>query len=533
MGRCRFGNRFGEGPNFAIDVRYPLGIQDFRRLRTDGYAYVDKTRQIVGMLNAGAALLLSRPRRFGKSLTVSTLAELYGGASARSLFAGLWAGEHWDFARMERPVIWLKFDDFDSSGSLEPALARELRYVARRLGHTLGDATESPSALLRELIDLAAGSHPSGRCVVLFDEYDKPIVDYLDDAVRAERNRVLLKRSYGLLKGMGDRLELLFLTGVSAFSKVSIFSDLNHVVNLTLDPRASDVVGITVRELERQFSAELDATGVPRETVRRWYNGYSWGGPSDERVYNPWSLFNFLGTGEVTNYWFQTGTPTWLVRLMRDRSQYDPTGIEATRVDLTGFTVDAIDTTTALFQTGYLTVANVRPGLDSVYTLDYPNVEVRQSLETMLLASYLEVHDRETRTPVHVIAGAFRQSDLPTVFAELNALLASVPYGMWQRGDEGIFHAVVHLTFSLIGSASVPKCTRVTVGVTRWSKRRRTCTCWSSSAIVRSRRRWHRSARGYLEAYAASAETRVAVGVTFGSEARAIVDWGVEEVSCA
>ncbi len=509
-------------------MRYPLGIQDFRRLRTDGYAYVDKTRQIIGMLDAGVALFLSRPRRFGKSLTVSTLAELYGGERGRPLFEGLWAESNWDFAKMERPVIWLKFNDLDPVNGFEPALVRELHYLAERMGHELDRTIEEPSQLLRRLIDKASGSHPSRRCVVLFDEYDKPIVDYLDDIELAEKNRASLKRFYGVLKGAGSQLQLIFLTGVSAFSKVSIFSDLNHVVNLSLDPVAHTVVGITAAELEGAFAAQLDVTDVPRDTIRQWYNGYSWGGASEERVYNPWSMFNFLRTRELENYWFSTGTPTWLVRLLRDRGRYDPAGVIAGRLDLTGFRVDDIDTTAALFQTGYLTVASSLSG--SEYMLDYPNLEVRQSLARMLLASYLGVHDRETRAPVRAISSAFRQNDLATVFAELNALLAGVPYDLWQRGDEGILHAIVHLTFSLVG---VEVRSEVHTSKGRCDSLVETATHVYALEFKRDRAVAEALAqvreRGYLVPYAASAKTRVAVGVAFDSAARGIGDWGVEE----
>ena len=510
-------------------MRYPLGIQDFRRLRTDGYAYVDKTRHIIEMMDAGVALFLSRPRRFGKSLTVSTLAELYGGERGRPLFDGLWAERHWDFAKMERPVIWIKFNDIDTANGFEPALRRELHYLAERLGHTLDIAIKEPSQLLRRLIDKLARTHPSGRCVVLFDEYDKPIVDYPDDVSTAEDNRTSLKRFYSVLKGAGDQLELLFLTGVSAFSKVSIFSDLNHVVNLSFHHYAHTIVGITGAELEANFSNELDATGVPRDTIRQWYNGYSWGGTEDERVYNPWSVFRFLNTRELDNYWFSTGTPTWLVRLMRDCGQFDPKGTVAGKLELTGFRIDDIDTTAALFQTGYLTVASALPGAD--YVLDYPNREVRQSLERMLLASYLEVHDRETRVPVNTIAEAFRQNDLATVFTELGALLAGVPYDLWQRGDEGIFHAITHLTFSLIGlqvrsevHTSRGRCDAVVETETHVYalefKRDRPV----AEALTQVYE------RGYMEAYAASAKTRVAVGVIFAAAARGISGWGAEEM---
>lgn len=510
-------------------MRYPLGIDDFRRLRIDGYSYVDKTRLIIGMLDAGVALFLSRPRRFGKSLTVSTLAELYGGEEAKSLFAGLWAHDNWHFAAMKRPVIWIKLLGIDvGSLGLERALLGAVQTAAHRIDAIASVAgIDTPTLALRMLIRELAGRHRSGRCVVLVDEYDKPIVDFLDDPVRATAHRDALKEFYGVFKSTGYQLELLLLTGVSPFGKVFNFSDLNHLVNLTLDRRALTVVGLTAAELEAHYATDLDATGVPRSMVQAWYNGYSWGGGSlEERVYNPWSVFRFLDSHKILNHWFQTGTPTWLVRLMRDRGQYAPTGTRVREYDLTGFDIEHIDTTAALFQTGYLTVTDVSDGLEEVFTLDYPNLEVRESMETMLLASYLENHTSATRAPVSQIVGALQRDDLDAVITELNVPLADVPYDMWQRGDEGIFHAIVHLTFRLVG-------VRVRSEVHTHRGRCDALVDTDSQIYAFEFKRDRPVAealaqvaeRGYLEPYAASAKTSIAVGVRFDSETRQIGGW--------
>ncbi len=517
-------------------MRYPLGIQDFRRLRTDGFAYVDKTRHIIEMLDAGVALFLSRPRRFGKSLTVSTLAELYGGEQAKHLFNGLWAEKHWDFARMQRPVIWLKLNDLDVAADLELALAREVRIQAQRLGYPLEDVSAlPPSQLLRTLIANTATGHASGRCVVLVDEYDKAIIDALHDPVRAAANRDTLKRFYAIFKGLYSQIELLFLTGVSAFSKVSIFSDLNHLVNLTLDPLGANVVGITATELEAYFAIDLDATGVSRDLIRAWYNGYAWGGPQAERVYNPWSLLNFLRSGEVRNYWYQTGTPTWLVRLMRDRGEYSPPTTPMQQSDLLGFNIDRIDTTAALFQTGYLTVDSTSGTFGSVYSLDFPNLEVQESLQIMLLASYLDAtNDSAAAAPVERILTAFRQNELPSVVAELNAMLAGIPYDLWSRGDEGIFHAIVHLAFSLVG---IQVRSEVHTARGRCDTLVETDTHVYALEFKRDRPVAEALAqvreRGYLDAHAVSAKTCVAVGVVFDSATRQIGAWEASVVTPA
>ncbi len=511
-------------------MRYPLGVHDFRRLRTDGFAYVDKTRHIIEMLNAGVALFLSRPRRFGKSLTVSTLAELYGGESAQHLFKGLWAEAHWDFARMQRPVIWLRLGSLGLRNlGLESSLTRLVEQEAKRLGVALESGLSSDMALLN-LISAASAAHSSGRCVVLIDEYDKPIVDYLHEQTKATAHRDGLKAFYGVLKDANDQIELLFLTGVSAFSKVSIFSDLNHLVNLTLHPAAEGVVGITAKELETHFATDLDATGLPRDVVRAWYNGYSWSGRNAERVYNPWSLLCFLSSQELSNYWYQTGTPYWLVRLMRDRGEFDlvPGPLQAS--DLLGFNIDHIDTTAALFQTGYLTIAKRTSDMPVTYLLDYPNLEVRQSLQFMMLASYLNAtNDSAAAAPVGRIVDALRQNELTTVVAELNGLLAGVPYDLWSRGDEGIFHAIVHLTFALVG---VQVRSEVHTARGRCDALVETPTHVYAFEFKRDRPLAEALAqiheRGYLAPYAASAKTCVAVGVVFDSAMRQIGAWDME-----
>ena len=282
--------------------------------------------------------------------------------------------------------------------------------------------------------------------------------------------------------------------------------------------------------MEEHFSEVLDATGIDRDLIRRWYNGYSWGGPPEQRVYNPWSVFNFLGTGLLKNYCSKPGPPTWLVRMMRDQHTYAPDDTPVSEVQLTGFRIDEIDLTAALFQTGYLTTVGVEDVFGNYrYVLDYPNREVQQSLQTMLLASYLDASYSDAANPTLSIARAFSEYDLETVFLQLNALLAGVPYDLWQRGDEGIYHAIVHLAFSLIGIQVRSE--------VHTSKGRSDALVETDTHVYAFEFKRDRSVeealeqiteRGYLDAYAASAKTCVAVGVRFDSEARTITKWRAE-----
>ncbi len=254
-------------------MKYAIGLQDFRKIREEGFQYVDKTEHICRLIENGGYLFLSRPRRFGKSVTVSTINELYSGSE--ELFDGLWAGEHWDFAEKQRPVIWLKFSSMDYENlGVTAALLHELHSIIDRRGIEMPQGL-TLKLMFREFIFHLAQSSPSGKVVLLIDEYDKPIIDYIHDIPQAETNRDALRNFYAVLKDADPYLELVFITGVSAFSKVSLFSELNNLRNLTLHPAAYTVVGITQEELEANFGEQLSDTGFTREAIREWYNGYA------------------------------------------------------------------------------------------------------------------------------------------------------------------------------------------------------------------------------------------------------------------
>ena len=429
-------------------MRYPIGRQDFRTLRADENVYVDKTAHICRMLREGGKyLFLSRPRRFGKSLTVSTVKELYSGD--RELFRGLSAYHGWGFAERRRPVIHVKFDEsgFQTSG-LPAAINRLIDDESRRLG------TEAPpgddyGVRFKELVRAAAASHPSGRCVVLVDEYDKPIVNYLGEPARAVENRDLLRPFYGVLKGLDEYLELVFITGVSAFSKASLFSDLNNLRSLTLDPLAHALVGLTEAELDANFAEQLDATGYTRGEIREWYNGYTWGG---ERVYNPWSLLQLLASGQRENYWSTSGTPKFVVDVLAREGAYDLAGERRSAVELTGFDLERLDLAAVLFQGGYLTLAGRTQSLGGdLYALRYPNREVHQTFLEALLAAYGFRRAFSPLATVDDLLTALRRRDLERVGEIVDALLANVPYELWRGATERFYHAIIHTAFSLLG----------------------------------------------------------------------------------
>ena len=503
-------------------MKYPIGIQDFRELREGGYVYVDKTEYLHRIIEGGKYFFLSRPRRFGKSLLLSTLYELYRGN--RELFEGLWIDSHWDWEKMQRPVIWLKFSSFKYKGNdLKQAIQEGIEEFAAGLNITLDHG-----AYVNPLQDLIRKAHDQygQRVVLLIDEYDKPIVDYLDEPGQAEANRDTLKWLYSILKDSDPYLELVFITGVSAFSKVSIFSDLNHLYNLSLVAPARTLLGITQEELEHYFAKPLET--VDKEEVRRWYNGYSWGGT--EKVYNPFSILSFFrGGGEYRNFWFETGTPTFLVKEMKKRSYFNLRNTLATQHDLNSFNLRNLQPIPILFQTGYLTIKHYEPA-DLVYTLDYPNQEVRHSLQEVLLKEYLDYPSENPVPKVLRMRDALREGDLKEVFQIINAAFSEIPYDHWKGQTEHFYHAVVTLIFSLLGTYIRSE--------VHSSRGRCDALVETPDHVYALEFKLDKSAgealqqiqdKGYLEPYADSPRQKIAVGINFSSTERRIVEWEAAE----
>ncbi len=509
-------------------MKFPIGIQDFRELREGGYAYVDKTEYIHRFISTGKYYFFSRPRRFGKSLLLATMKELYSGS--KELFKGLWIENRWDWDA-QNPIIHLKFATFRyKENPLKDAIANGLKREAEELGIEL-----SLSNFTNPLEDLIRKAYQKfGRKVVLLiDEYDKPIIDFLDDVPQAEINRDTLKYFYSVLKDADPYLELVFLTGVSAFSKVSIFSDLNNLSNITLTEAAEKLVGITQEELETHFEAPLKEIAnkfqvdypTMLEKVRRWYNGYSWTG--SHKVYNPFSLLSFLSRGQFLNFWFQTGTPTFLIKELKKRAYYDINLVNATAFDLSNFDFQRLNPITVLFQTGYLTVKDYEHE-DLIYTLGFPNLEVRHSLQEILLNEYL-MHPPLSAVPrVVKLRNALRQKELEEVFLIINAAFADIPGELWRGKTKHFYHAVVHLIFSLLGTYIQSE--------VRSARGRCDALVQTDDYIYAFEFKLDKGAdlalqqikdKGYLKPYADSTKEKIAVGVDFSSEERQVVEWKV------
>jgi hypothetical protein len=362
--------------------KLPLGLQDFRGIIEDGYKYIDKTRFIHAIVTSGKYFFLSRPRRFGKSVTVSTLKEIYSGS--KSLFKGLWIEDKWDWNK-KNPILHITLT---GSGFVETGLEKALHYILDRLirDHELPPVHGGVSSRFDQIIYFLS---KKGKVVVLVDEYDAPIIHYLAiDLVKAYENRDLLKEFYTVLKTNEALLELVFLTGVSKFSKTGIFSGLNNLVDLSMHPAYATMLGYTQEELEINFSEEIevakDVLKLSREDLleklRVWYNGYKFHQKA-EKVYNPVSINNFFDRNEFYNFWFATGTPTFLVNLLKKEG---PSKINLTPFNQNGFGclyLHRISLETVLFQTGFLTIGEKNE--DDLVQLIFPNKEVKDTFQEM------------------------------------------------------------------------------------------------------------------------------------------------------
>ena len=430
--------------------RLPIGIQNFRRLRESGSYYVDKTPLIRQLVEQGDHYFLSRPRRFGKSLLLDTLGSLF--ACDEPLFRGLDIHPHWDWSA-PHPVVRLSFDGkYNEPGEIERNVLTQLELIERNAGLPPASCTTGPERLL----DLLDRLHTTAgrQAVVLVDEYDKPILDVLHDPELARANRDWLRGFYGIVKGSAEHVRFVFVTGVSMFSKVSLFSGLNNLKDISLDPRYAAICGYRDEDLDRVFAPELE--GLDREEIRAWYDGYRWRGR--EPVYNPYDVLLLLDSREFRPWWFETGSPDFLFRMLMEQS-VSPMELEGrlAGMDLVSkFDVGDIGIEALLFQTGYLTIAGEeRDDFDVLYRLDYPNREVRLSLNRGLLA-WLGKKGAEPRERGREFCALLEAHDFAGFGETLRAWLSGIPYQWHARGDlaryEAWYASLLYMCLRTVGA---------------------------------------------------------------------------------
>ncbi|GAB3354282.1 ATP-binding protein [Arachidicoccus ginsenosidivorans] len=508
--------------------QYPIGLQSFQEIREGGYVYVDKTQAIYQLVKTGKYYFLSRPRRFGKSLLVDTIEELFKGS--KELFEGLWIYDKWDWAQTS-PVIHFDFSKMGvKTAGLEGAIYGALEKNATRLGITL--TKKEYDLRFEELIEKAS---VKGRVVILIDEYDKPIIDFLQEPELAESNRSIMKNFYSIVKGNDKYIRFLLITGISQFSQVSVFSDLNNLDNITLEPQYGGLIGITQQELEVNFSEEIATLQKDRPDIltqiKDWYDGYTW--DMKTWVYNPFSLLKFMKYRDFDPYWYETGTPTFLIGLLKKEWKYDVETYQMGRQSLSNFDTKNPNMGALLFQTGYLTIKNISPNR-KVYDLGFPNLEVKSSFLDGLLGAYRGMEGIESVAEMDVIKKALKEGDIPAMILGLNAIIATTPYDVWKPDTESIFHAQTSLIFRLLG---VEVYSEVHSAQGRCDVLVKTAhyiyvlelKLDGNAGEALKQIKVDLNARGYLTPYAVDPRKKIAVGISFSSKTRQVEEYLVEE----
>ncbi len=430
--------------------KLPTGYNSLEEIINKDCIYVDKTKHILKIVEGGKYYFLSRPRRFGKTLTIDTMKCLFEGR--KELFKGLYIYDKWNWDE-KYPVIRIDFSG-GNFNSIEIARERIL-YSLKKNEDRLEIRCESkdPSICFDELI-IKAKKKYGKNVVVLIDEYDKPILDNIEKPSLAEEIRDFLSNFYGILKGLDEHLRFVFLTGVSKFSKVNLFSKLNNLEDITLDENYSTLCGYTEDEIKEYFKEHLK--GADMEKMRRWYNGYSWLG---ESVYNPYDILLFIKKGfRFHPYWFETGTPTFLLKLIKERKYFVPDleRIEATDTILGSFDVYTIEIESLLWQTGYLTIKGTRQlGERTRYLLSYPNMEVKISLSEYILTYLSNIGVSDYSNTSSGVYEAFLKGDVEKLISEFKRLFSSIPYTNFTRneleGYEGFYGSVIYSFLASLG----------------------------------------------------------------------------------
>jgi len=428
--------------------KLPIGIQSFEKLRTDNFIYVDKTEYIYELTKENGYYFISRPRRFGKSLLVDTIKCLFEGR--KELFEGLFIYDKWNWDE-KYPVIKISFGSQQSKRSedLERYIQLRLKDIAKLYG------VEIESNLYYEIFEeLIKKLSKINRVVILIDEYDKPIIDKIEDVEVAKELREVLKGFYQVIKDCDEWIKFVLLTGVSKFSKVSIFSGLNNLNDITIDDNFSGICGYKEEDLDRYFREYLN--GVDRELLRLWYNGYSWGG---ERVYNPFDILLFFSKrNDFRSYWFETGTPTFLIKLLMNKKFFIPDieHIEANDTILSSFEIERISPVTLLFQTGYLTIKEIiHQSEKRIYILSYPNKEVRVALNDYILKDYVNDDSSEQVSISNRIYRSMRDGNVEVAVKEFQRLFSGIPYQWYVNNRlneyEGFYSSIFYSVFNSLG----------------------------------------------------------------------------------
>lgn len=510
--------------------KLPIGIQTLSEIINGGYVYVDKTAIALDLINSGKYYFLSRPRRFGKSLFVDTLKEIFSGN--KTLFKGLYIEDKWDFEQTN-PVLFISFGMgfYGDLSGLDERLRFALKTVERELDISV--ATTDPVYCFQELIWQAHQKYQK-KVVILIDEYDKPILDNIIDKAKARVIRDRMKDFYSLIKQNDAFIQLVFITGVSKFSKMHLFSGLNNINDITLDGQFGNICGYTHQDLLTYFQLHLEDTDI--ELVRTWYNGYNFFG---EKVYNPFDILLFLSNNkEFRNYWWGTGNPKFLIDLLQTKSYHIPDLVNyiASEEMLSSFDVDTIELEALLWQTGYLTIKEkIHTPFGVNYQLTIPNKEIQTSLNSLFI-TYL-TGDRSGKFAIqHRILKALQDGNLEDFQTILKRLFASIAHQNYTKNNiadyEGYYASVLYAYLSSLGLPVIPEDTtnkgRIDLTIQLPDKafifEFKVVETATGTALAQIKK------RQYYQKYT-SYEKIYLVGIEFGKSERNIVGWETELLS--
>ncbi len=520
--------------------KLPIGISSFEVLRTRENVYVDKTALIYRLVTEGLYYFLSRPRRFGKSLLVSTLKCLFEGR--RELFDGLWIAQHGDWDWQPHPVVHLDFNEIshDTPENFALDLQRALLNVAQAYQVDLVEPLLKGQ--FKEL--LLKLQHSTGQpVVVLIDEYDKPIIDHLGQGESrlqiAEANRAIQKQFFGVLKGgtVMDILRLVFITGISRFSRVSIFSELNNLIDLTMHARYATLLGYTHEEVARDFASHLErfaasldiSHAILMKRFEDYYNGYRFS-KKVVTVYNPFSTLRALDEQDFGQYWFETGTPTFLVNLLWEKTFPLPQieALQSTENVFASYDIRQLSPEALLFQTGYVTIKDVQGRL---YTFGYPNLEVKNAFLEMLLHAWLGRAREPGDARFLLLAQYLQEENFASFFETVQAIFASIPYDIQTKRDEAYYHTLFYLMVSASGvwarSSPLTCRGRIDLVVELPDKVYIIEFKCNQSAEVALQQIQE---QGYADPYRQSGKRILLMGINFSTEARNLAAWQVVEV---
>jgi len=432
--------------------KLPVSLQTFEKIIKDNCLYVDKTEDIHRLIESGDYIFISRPRRFGKSLMVSTLKEIFSGN--KDLFKDLYI---YNKIKWEKyPVIDIDFMTLVYSGNKRTfirSIIKKLIFIGEFYDVKLKNVVNLKECFEELIIKLSE----INKVVILIDEYDKPIIDHIEDIKKASENREVLREFYSVLKGSDKYIKFVFITGVSKFSKVSIFSGLNNLKDLTLRRDFSTIMGITEEELRKKFSEYIKDIALREnscerevlEKIKYWYDGYSWDGIN--RLYNPYSILSLFDSNVFDNYWFATGTTTFLIKIMKSE-KYEITSLEKVTVGKMVFDcydIENMDINSLLFQTGYLSIESIDDGL-RLYTLTYPNMEVKESFLNYLLGDFINERISLVRPLYISLTQAFREEKIDKAISVIKSMFAKIPYKL-HIPKESYYQSLFYIILSLTG----------------------------------------------------------------------------------